>query len=90
MSAPFGVFDDFKRRAEHVHQPIVSRLRPSGLPVRQDRLLNWYDHRISTGPLEATNNKIGTLQRRAYGYRDREYFVLQIYSAHLKKYALVG
>jgi transposase len=53
-------------------------------------LLNWYDHRISTGPLEATNNKIKTLQRRAYGFRDREYFVWQIYSQHEKKYALVG
>jgi len=53
-------------------------------------LLAWYDHPISTGPLEACNNKIKTLQRRAYGFRDREYFVLQIQSLHLKKYALVG
>lgn len=53
-------------------------------------LLNWYDHPISTGPLEATNNKIKTLQRQAYGFRDREYFVLLIHSLHLKKYALVG
>ena len=53
-------------------------------------LLAWYDHPISTGPLEATNNKIKTLQRRAYGFRDQEYFILQIYSQHQKKYALVG
>lgn len=45
---------------------------------------------FSTGALEASNNKIGALQRRAYGFRDREYFVLQIHSLHLKKYALVG
>ncbi|MBI4965740.1 MAG: transposase, partial [Desulfomonile tiedjei] len=45
---------------------------------------------ISTGPLEATNNKIKTLQRQAYGFRDREFFVLKIYALHLTKYALVG
>jgi transposase len=32
-------------------------------------LLAWYDHPISTGPLEGTNNKIKTLTRQAYGYR---------------------
>jgi transposase len=53
-------------------------------------LLAWYDHPISTGPLEAVNNKIGTLQRRAYGYRDQEYFTLRIYGLHQTKYALVG
>jgi transposase len=30
--------------------------------------LNWYDHPISTGPLEGFNNKIGALLRRVYGY----------------------
>jgi len=27
------------------------------------------------------------LQRRAYGYRDREYFTLRIYGLHESKYA---
>jgi transposase len=31
-------------------------------------ILNWHNHRISTGKLEAINCKIGTLQRNAYGY----------------------
>ena len=53
-------------------------------------LLNWYDHRISTGPLEAMNNKIGTLQRNAYGYRDEEYFHLRIKHLHRCTYALSG
>lgn len=53
-------------------------------------LLAWYDHPISTGPLEGTNNKIKTLQRRAYGYRDQLYFTLRIYALHETKYALVG
>lgn len=53
-------------------------------------LLAWYDFPISTGPLEGTNNKIKTLQRRAYGYRDQDYFTLRIYGLHETKYALVG
>lgn len=67
-------------------------LRKIGRRLRAFRfaLLAWYDHPISTGPLEASNNKVKTLQRRAYGFRDRQYFVLQIHSLHLKKYALVG
>jgi transposase len=53
-------------------------------------LLAWYDYPISTGPLEGTNNKIKTLQRQAYGYRDRQFFTLRIYALHEAKYALVG
>jgi transposase len=45
---------------------------------------------ISTGPLEGTNNKIKTLQRQAYGYRDQEFFHLKILACHEAKYALVG
>ena len=60
------------------------------LTAHRDGLLAWYDYRISTGPLEGTNNKIKTLQRRAYGYRDQEYFTLRIYGLHETTYALVG
>lgn len=50
----------------------------------------WYDYPISTGPLEGINNKIKTMKRQAYGFRDMEFFKLKIYSLHEKKYALVG
>lgn len=53
-------------------------------------LLNWWDYPISTGPLEGTNNKIKTLQRQAYGYRDREFFKLKIFTIHQMRYELVG
>jgi transposase len=53
-------------------------------------LLSYYDHPISTGPLEGTNNKIKTLQKQSYGIRDHEYFKLSIYALHRMKYALVG
>jgi transposase len=53
-------------------------------------LLSYYDHPISTGPLEGTNNKIKTLQRQAYGFRDKEFFKLRIFALHETKYALIG
>jgi transposase len=52
-------------------------------------ILNWFEHRISTGPLEGFNNKIKVLKRRAYGYRDMEYFNLKIYALHENRYGLL-
>jgi transposase len=60
------------------------------LAAHRPALLAYYDHPISTGPLEATNNKIKTMQRKAYGYRDLQFFTLKIYASHNMKYALVG
>jgi transposase len=53
-------------------------------------LVAYYDYPISTGPLEGTNNKVKTMQRQAYGYRDQEFFHLKILACHEAKYALVG
>jgi transposase len=53
-------------------------------------ILAYYDYPISTGPLEGTNNKIKTMKRQAYGYRDQEFLKLKIYGIHESKYALVG
>jgi transposase len=52
-------------------------------------ILNWFDYRISTGPLEGFNNKIKVLKRKAYGYRDMEYFALKIYALHENRYGLL-
>jgi transposase len=41
-------------------------------------ILAYYDHPISTGPLEGTNNKIKTMKRQAYGFRDQEFLRLEI------------
>jgi transposase len=53
-------------------------------------ILAYYDYPISTGPLEGTNNKIKTMKRQAYGFRDQEFFRLKILGIHRTKYALVG
>jgi transposase len=53
-------------------------------------ILAYYDYPISTGPLEGTNNKINTMKRQAYGFRDNEFFKLKIMALHQAKYALTG
>ena len=53
-------------------------------------ILAWYDYPISTGPLEGTNNKIKTMKRQAYGFRDAEFLKLKILGIHKTTYALVG
>lgn len=78
----------------------VKRAEQSGIRMLLDfakllrfhalRILDWYDHEISTGPLEGTNNKIKTMKRQAYGFRDQEFLKLKIYAIHESKYALVG
>ncbi|MBI2190484.1 MAG: hypothetical protein HYU36_00700 [Planctomycetes bacterium] len=35
-------------------------------------------------------NKIGLLQRRAYGFRDVEFFKLKLYALHRSRVELVG
>ncbi|HDQ40900.1 MAG TPA: hypothetical protein ENN39_11930, partial [Desulfonatronum sp.] len=37
-----------------------------------------------------TNNKIKTMKRQAYGFRDNEFFKLRILGLHETKYALTG
>jgi transposase len=60
------------------------------LAAHRSGLLAYYDAMISTGPLEGTNNKIKTMKRRAYGFRDREFFKLKILAIHETRYELVG
>ena len=60
------------------------------LAAHRTGILAWYDHPISTGPLEGTNHKIKTMKRQAYGFRDLEFFKLKILALHTTKYALVG
>lgn len=60
------------------------------LAAHRTGILAYYDYPISTAPLEGTNNKIKTMKRQAYGFRDLEFFKLKIMAVHETKYALVG
>jgi transposase len=83
------VLEDWIRRAEASCIKLLQQVA-STLSMYRTGILAYYDYRISTGPLEGTNNKIKTMQRQAYGFRDREFFKLKIYALHEAKYALVG
>jgi transposase len=89
-----------KRTARRVLNDWLARARASGIRMlvqfadtleeHQEGILNYYHYPISTGPLEGTNNKIKTMKRQAYGFRDQEFFKLKILGIHETKHALVG
>ncbi|HID24479.1 MAG TPA: hypothetical protein EYP14_19060 [Planctomycetaceae bacterium] len=89
-----------KYRAQKFLEHWIARARASGvrmlvkfsntLSAHRAGLLSYYDYPISTGPLEGTNNKIKTMQRQAYGFRDKEFFKLKIMAIHRSGYALIG
>ena len=56
--------------------------RPTGMA---SRLIAMRRTRCALGFVEGLNNKIRVIQRRAYGYRDEEYFRLKILTCMLPK-----
>jgi transposase len=54
-------------------------------------LLSYFKHRITSGAVEGLINKIKTLKRQAYGFRDDpEYCKPYSYHLHTQRYALAG
>jgi len=53
-------------------------------------LLNYFSHGITSGMIEGIVNKIKTLKRQAYGFRDDHYFTLRLYHLHRQRYSLAG
>jgi len=53
-------------------------------------ILNYFKHFITNGIVEGINNKIKTLKRQAYGFRDMVYFKLRLYHLHTQRYSLAG
>ena len=54
---------------------IRSRLEPVKKVARMfqrhlNRILNFFEHRLTNGPIEGINNKIASLIKKAYGYRN--------------------
>jgi transposase len=92
--------ENTKARARRFLEDWIERARATGLSqlktfaktleTHAEGILSWFDHPISTGPLEGTNNKIKTMKRQAYGYRDQEYFKLRILAIHESSYRLIG
>jgi transposase len=83
------VFEDWIRRANVSGIRMLQQFART-MEEHRDGILAYYDYRISTGPLEGINNKIKTMKRQAYGFRDKEFFKLKILALHQTKYALLG
>jgi len=83
------VLDDWIARAEASGMEPLMRMGAT-LATYRSGILAWYDHPISSGPMEGTNNKIKTMKRQAYGFRDMEFFKLRIMGIHEAKYSLTG
>lgn len=49
------------------------------LQLHFEQIINYADHPITSGKMEGINNKIKTLNRSAYGYRDEEFFTLKLF-----------
>ncbi len=81
--------DGWIRRAEASGIKMPQQMAKT-LAAHRSGLLAYYDVMISSGPMEGTNNKIKTMKRQAYGFRDLAFFKLKILAIHETKYALVG
>lgn len=88
-SAARQFLDDWIARARASDVAMLHKFAQT-LDGHREGILAYFDFSISTGPLEGTNNKIKTLQKQAYGFRDMEFFKLKIYALHETRYALVG
>src|SRR5271157_5065916 len=81
--------DSWIRRAEASGIKMLQQMAKT-LAAHRSGLLAYYDVMITSGPMEGTNNKIKTMKRQAYGFRDREFFKLKILAIHETRYVLVG
>ena len=103
MKEQFRLFWDCKTKEEGyqflVHWCIeanlsnISQLKRAAktLIKHSNGLLNYFKHnKINNGKAEGINNKIKTMKRQSYGFRDFEYFILRLYNLHKGKHALVG
>jgi transposase len=70
----------------------VRQLIKIGLTLDEHRhgILSYFKHRITNAVTEGLNNKIKTLKRQVYGFRDMAYFKLRLYHLHTNRYALSG
>ncbi len=69
--------DGWIRRAQASGIKILIQMAKT-LAVHRTGLLAYYDVMVSSGPMEGTNDKIKTMKRQAYGFRDMEFFKLKI------------
>lgn len=95
----FWQFKTLERAREFLylwcHDALTSGIKPFirlGLTLNKfkEQILNYFKHSITNAAVEGINNKIKTLKRQAYGFRDMEYFKLRLYHLHRSRYSFAG
>jgi len=82
----------FSQWCQQAEESGVKQLQQMAKTLRLHRsgILSWWRHPINNGRMEGTNNKIKTLGRQAYGYRDEDFFILKLLGLHESRYKLTG
>jgi transposase len=73
----------FEETILHSTFPEFKHLLPTLKKWRQE-ILNYFDYRITNGFVEGKNNRIKTIKRMAYGYRNLDNFRLRILATNFK------
>jgi len=60
------------------------------LITHEAAILNYFKYPLTNARTEGIINKIKTLKKQAYGFRNMNNFLLKIYSIHKSRYALIG
>jgi transposase len=95
-----SIFDDKKSTFETVRKRLFSwmeNVMGNDLPEFQavlgtiqahlEGIFNYFRYGMTNAIAEGFNTKINILKRRAFGYRDLEYFMLKIYQSSLRRLA---
>ena len=89
-ASAYKALDEWVKKAAASNVNMLKQFSKT-LAAHRSGILAYYDFDgLSTGPLEGTNNKIKTLHKMAYGFRDIEFFKLKIMALHETNYVLVG
>jgi len=88
MDAIEVAYDYKARTGSNVLMPLI-KLAMS-LMHHMKGILAFFEFRITNGRMEGINNKIKTMKRQAYGFRDKVYFRLRLLHLHNQKAQLSG
>lgn len=73
--------DDWCEQANDSELTIVKKFANT-LRKHEVGILNYYDEHMTSGKVEGVNNRLKTIVKVAYGYRDWEFFELKVKASH--------
>ncbi len=75
-----------------VYQTLITPLIKfaNSLLAHKTAILNYFKYPMTNARTEGINNKIKTLKKQSYGFRNINNFFLKIFGIHKSRYALIG